>query len=285
MTGVGEGPVAILAGSGALPVQVADALAASGRDHRILALRGFACPDLRRRAHATMDLLDFQGTMSCLRGWSPGAVTLAGGVTRPGAAAVLGAGAVLRNRRQIAELMARGDDSLLRGVVELLEEEGHRVVGAHQLAPDLLAPEGVLGVHAPSEADLKAVGLGLSVLQALSPFDIGQAVVVADERVLAVEGPEGTDRTLRRVATLGSRWPFRRPSPGGVLVKAPKAGQDLRIDMPAVGPRTFAEAAKAGLKGVAVGSGATLVLDREEAVRAADRLGLFLVGVSPPWLP
>jgi DUF1009 family protein len=109
---------------------------------------------------------------------------------------------------------------------------------------------------------------------------MGQGVVVAGERIMAVEGPEGTDRMLARVQGRRRFWSFRRPDAVGVLVKMPKRGQDLRIDLPAIGPRTFVRAAKAGLRGVAVASGVTLILDREETVRTADRLGLFLLGVD-----
>jgi DUF1009 family protein len=278
-----DGPVAIVAGSGGLPLQVADALKGARREYRILAFRGFADPGLRRRADAVVDLLDVQGAIARLGAWRPAAVTLVGGVRRPGAAAVLGAAAALRNRGVIADLMARGDDGLLRGVVSLIEEHGHRVIGAHEIAPGLVADPGVLGRHAPDREAGGAIAVGLSLLDALSPYDIGQGVVVAGSRALAVEGPEGTDRMLRRVRSLSARWPFRAPEGGGVLVKAAKRGQDLRVDMPAIGPRTFEEAARAGLKGVAVGAGSTLLLDREEAIRAADRLGLFLVGVATPW--
>lgn len=277
-----EGPVAVLAGSGRLPVLVAAALARSGRDHRILAVRGFAPPALRAKAHAVTDLLDVRGIIACLRSWSPAAVTLAGGVSRPAPAAVLGAYAAVRNRQEIGNLMARGDDGLLRGVVSLLEDEGHAVVGAHEIAPDLLAGAGVQGRLHPGEDDRRAIATGVRLLQSLSPYDVGQAAVVVGERVLAVEGPEGTDRMLRRVGSLGRRWPLARRRAAGVLVKTAKTGQDLRIDMPAIGPRTFAEAARAGLRGVAVGAGSTLIIDREEAIGTADRLGLFLIGLDLP---
>jgi DUF1009 family protein len=124
--------------------------------------------------------------------------------------------------------------------------------------------------------DEEAIRIGVSLLDALSKFDMGQGAVLEGARVLAVEGPEGTDAMLRRVARL-RRWPFGIRGQGGVLVKTSKQGQDLRVDMPAIGPRTIKEAARAGLAGVAVGEGATLVLDQTEALRQADRLNLFLV--------
>jgi hypothetical protein len=279
-----SGPLAVLAGSGRFPALLAESLRAAGHACRILALRGFADGPLRSRADAVLDVLDVQGVMAQLRAWQPGAVILAGGVARPKPSAVFNAFAMLRNQQEIRDILIRGDDHLLRGVVRIIEEHGHRVIGVHEIAPDLLAPSGVLGAHAPNEEDLRAIEIGKRLLVDISPYDIGQGVVVAGERVIAIEGPEGTDKMLGRVEGFSAIRRFLRKPSEGVLVKLPKNGQDLRVDLPAIGPRTFANAAKAGLRGVAIGTGATLVLDREETIRTADRLGLFLLSI-PPVLP
>jgi DUF1009 family protein len=275
-----SGPIAIVAGSGRFPGLLADTLRRTGRACRILALRGFAEPAVRQTADASADLLDVKRVLACLREWRPSAVTLAGAVHRPKPSAVLGALSILRNRRELRELLGRGDDQLLRGVIGLLEEDGHRVVGVHDLAPELLARPGVHGAHRPLDDDLRAIAIGQRLLADISAYDIGQGVVVADERVIAIEGPEGTDRMLKRVQGFRRSWGFGRPPRSGVLVKTAKRGQDLRVDLPAIGPRTFVRAANAGLRGVAVGSGATLILDDKETVRTADRLGLFLIGLE-----
>jgi UDP-2,3-diacylglucosamine hydrolase len=280
-----DGPVAILAGSGRLPLQLVQHLERSGRDHRILAFRGFVEPEIRRRAHATVALLDLRRIMATLERWRPSVVTLVGAVSRPGVAALLGAYSLFANRNEVRDVIARGDDQMLRGAVGLLEERGYRVVGAHELAPELVVARGLAGQIPPSPQDRSAVELGLALLESLSAFDIGQAAVLAGRRVLAIEGPEGTDRMLRRVRRLrGAR--FARPArkEGGVLVKAAKRGQDLRVDMPTIGPRTVVEAAKAGLSGVAVGAGSSLLLDQTDALRTADELGLFLASVDLPWM-
>jgi DUF1009 family protein len=280
-----QGRVAILAGSGQLPVQLVNHLESSGRDHRVLAFRGFAATELQRRAHARVDLLDLQNIVKSLEDWQPDVVTLVGAVSRPGFSALLGAYSLLRNRHEVKEVIARGDDQVLRGAVMLLEERGHRVVGAHELAPGLVATACLRGRVVPSGDDLEAVEVGLELLGALSAFDVGQAAAVAGRRVLAVEGPEGTDRMLRRVGRLRQSWlGLRRRREGGVVVKAAKRGQDLRVDMPAIGPRTVEEAARAGLSGLAVGAGSTLVLDRDDTIATADRLGLFLTSVELPWM-
>jgi DUF1009 family protein len=276
--------VAILAGSGKLPLQLVEHLEARGQDHRILAFRGFVDSEIRRRAHATVDLLDLKTIMASLEAWQPSAVTLVGAVRRPGFSALLGAYSLLRNRQEVKDVIARGDDQVLRGAVGLLEDHGHRVVGAHELVPELLVPQGLRNGLTPNDNDRLAIGVGLDVLGSLSAFDIGQAAVVASRRVLAIEGPEGTDRMLRRVRHMRRSWFGGCRREGGVLVKAAKKGQDLRVDMPAVGPRTVKEAARAGLSGIAVGAGSTLLLDQEESLRTADRLGLFMISIDLPWM-
>lgn len=280
-----KGPIAILAGAGQLPIQLLSHLERTGQDVRILAFRGFAEGELQRRAHATVDLLDLKTIMSTLEGWRPQAVSLVGAVRRPGFSALLSAYSLLRNRHEVREVIARGDDQVLRGAVMLLEERGHRVVGAHELAPDLVAPRTLTGARQPGDDDHGAIAFGLELLVSLSDFDIGQGAVVDRRHVLAIEGPEGTDRMIRRVRSLRQSWfGLRRREEGGVLIKAAKRGQDLRVDMPTIGPRTVAEAAKAGLSGVAVGAGSTFVLEQEETLRTADRLGLFLIAVDLPWM-
>lgn len=276
----GSGPVVIIAGSGDLPLRLADRLVGAGRECRILALRGFASRALRARADAAVGLLDARGALACLERWNPACVTLAGGLRRPDLGAVLDAYSAFRSRDELSRLLARGDDNLLRGALGLLEERGFQLAGIPDLAPELLAPAGPLGARAPGDAAASSIPLGLSLLATLSPFDIGQSVVVSGRRVLAVEGPEGTDRMIARVRRLDGGL-LSRPVGGGVLVKAPKAGQDLRIDLPAIGPRTVANAAKAGLSGIAIASGLTIVVDQAETVRAADRLGLFVYGCGP----
>ncbi|HZA91224.1 MAG TPA: UDP-2,3-diacylglucosamine diphosphatase LpxI [Gemmatimonadales bacterium] len=280
-----KGPIAILAGAGQLPIQLLSHLERTGQDVRILAFRGFAEGELQRRAHATVDLLDLKTIMSTLEGWRPQAVSLVGAVRRPGFSALLSAYSLLRNRHEVREVIARGDDQVLRGAVMLLEERGHRVVGAHELAPDLVASRTLSGARQPGDDDQQAIAFGLELLVSLSDFDIGQGAVVDRRHVLAIEGPEGTDRMIRRVRGLRQSWfGLRRREEGGVLIKAAKRGQDLRVDMPTIGPRTVTEASKAGLAGIAIGAGSTFVLEQEETLRTADRLCLFLIAVDLPWM-
>jgi DUF1009 family protein len=277
-----EGTLVLIAGAGRLPELVAESLNRTHRPFRLIALRGFTDRSLRARADATVDLLDLAAILKLLRRWGPAVMVPAGGVSRPSPAALLNAGAALRNRETLRAIAGGGDDRLLRAALALVEEEGHRVLGVHEAAPDLLCPEGRLGRLGPDTDADASIRTGRGVLDALSPYDFGQAVAVSGERVIAVEGPEGTDRMLARARALG-RKPFGRGRalPATVLVKAPKLGQDLRIDLPAIGPRTVRNAAAAGCVGLALEAGGTLVIDRVATAAEADRLGLFLIGYRP----
>jgi DUF1009 family protein len=267
----------IVAGGGALPGQVAAACQASGRPFFVLAIEGYADPALVvDRPHAWVRLGAAGGLgIDLLKEAGVEDVVLVGGVRRPSLAA-------LRPDRRTALFLARigraafGDDGLLGAVVRTLEDEGFRVVGPDAILREILAVEGVYGAVAPDAAAWADIERGLAVARAIGALDIGQAAVVQQGLVLGVEAIEGTDALVARTAAL------RREGPGGVLVKVKKPGQETRVDLPVIGTQTVANAAAAGLRGIAVEAGAALVVDRAAVVAAADRAGLFVVGVKGP---
>ena len=181
---------------------------------------------------------------------------------------------------QVLAAFRGGDDHLLSGIGRILERDCFRMVGIKDIAPDLLMPAGCLTRKTPDQNATADIARGLEVLRALSPFDVGQAVVVIDAHVVGVEGIEGTDALLARIAQLRAAGRIRAKAPRGVLVKAPKHGQDLRYDLPTLGPRTIANAAAAGLAGLAVVAGNTLVAEPQALVGEADTSNLFVVGLS-----
>ena len=183
----------------------------------------------------------------------------------------------LRLLPRILGIYRGGDDHLLSGVARIFEEHGFRLIGAHEIAPEILMPEGPLGGELPSERDNADIGKGLALLEAISPFDIGQAAVVAGGHVLAVEAAEGTDRMLARIHEL--RKDGQMAGDRGVLVKAAKHGQDRRVDLPSIGPQTVAGAAHAGLAGIAVVAGSTIVAEPHQIAKLADRERLFVLGL------
>ena len=142
-------------------------------------------------------------------------------------------------------------------------------------------PKGALGRHAPNERHRADIVRGIAALNAIAAFDVGQAAVVADNHVLAIEGIEGTDLLLERVAAMRRLGRIRTPEGIGVIVKAPKSGQDLRFDLPTIGPKMIEGAAAAGLAGIAVVAGGSIVAEPERLVELADRCKLFVAGVRP----
>lgn len=169
--------------------------------------------------------------------------------------------------------LTSGDDGALRAVMGLFEAQGIAIRAAHEIAPALLAPAGVIGAKVPDcrmGANLSAASAALSEM---AKADLGQAVIVRDGSVFACEDERGTDALLSDMAASGAM--------DAVLVKAPKPGQDLRADLPTIGPETVKAAQQAGLAGIVVAAGATLVLDRDAVIAACDAAGLFLYGADP----
>jgi len=181
----------------------------------------------------------------------------------------------LRAMPSVLKAFRGGDDHLLSSVGRILEKDGFRMVGIKDVAPDLLMPQGRLTRAIPN-ADANAdIARGREVLRALSLFDIGQAAIVIDGHVLGVEDIEGTDGLLARVARLRAEGRIRAKPARGVLVKAPKSGQDLRFDLPTLGPRTIEGAAAAQLAGIAIVAGNTIVAEPQAMIEAADKAGLL----------
>jgi DUF1009 family protein len=162
----------------------------------------------------------------------------------------------------------------------LFEDHGFRILGAHEVAPEILVPEGPIGTLGPSERDRADIARALALLHAMGPYDVGQAAVVALNHVLAVEAAEGTDGMLARIAELRAKGRIPTPVGAGVLVKAPKPGQEQRVDLPTIGPRTVTEAAAAGLAGIAIVAGQTIIAEPEAVARAADEAKIFVVGIG-----
>jgi UDP-2,3-diacylglucosamine hydrolase len=263
----------IVAGSGDLPRRILDAAVAAGRPVFVVALEGFAEPALVADApHGWIRLGAVAQGLQMLRDHGVTDVILAGAVRRP---SLLSLRPDWRTAKFLAKvgMRALGDNGLLGAIVKEFEEEGFTVVGADTVLASALAPEGTLGRVAPDELAQEDIARGLAAARALGALDIGQAAIVQQGVVLGVEAAEGTERLIARCKALALE------GPGGVLVKLAKPGQERRADLPTVGPKTVEQAAAAGLRGIAVAAGATLILDRARTIAAADERGLFVVGV------
>lgn len=275
-----EGPLALICGGGSLPLAIADLVAARGRDVVLFPLYGAANPQASARyPHHWVHVGQFGRFTRLARAAGCRDVVFIGSLVRPALWQLRFDWTTLKVLPRVMAAYRGGDDHLLSGVARLFEHQGFRLLGAHDVAPEILVPDGVLGRVQPSARARDDIKLGFDYLRAAGPFDVGQAVVVADKHVLAVEAAEGTDAMLTRVAQLRASGRIRASAGSGVLVKAPKPAQDRRFDLPSIGPKTVEGAVRAGLAGVAVAAGETVVAEPEALVAAADRADIFVVGV------
>jgi DUF1009 family protein len=274
-----DAPLALICGGGSLPLAVTDYAAARGRSVLLFPLHGAANPaDYVGRPHHWLYLGQSGKFARIARAAGCRDLVFIGSLVRPALWQIRPDLKTLMIMPRIAAAFRGGDDHLLSSIGRLVEREGFRLLGAHEVAPEILMPEAALGRVQPSERDCFDIASGLDYLRAAGPYDVGQAVVVAGKHVLAVEAAEGTDAMLARVADMRASGRVRTPPGSGVLVKAPKRGQDKRFDLPSIGPQTVEGVARAGLAGIAVVAGSTIIAEPVALTAAADRANIFVIG-------
>jgi DUF1009 family protein len=272
--------VGIVAGSGVLPFSVAELLRARGIAPFLFAIRGF-CDPVRvvQFPHHWIALGQVGRLTRLMRSEGCGDIVFIGGLVRPALSEVRLDWGTLRAIPAIAAALRGGDDHLLTGVSRIFERHGLRVVGIKDVAPELLMPEGSITRRVPDAEAIADIAKGRELMRVISPFDVGQAVVVIDGHVVCVEDIEGTDGLLARVARLRAEKRIRAKPGRGVLVKTPKAQQDLRFDLPTLGPKTIDGIIAAGLAGIGIVAGHTLVAEADVMTAKADQAGLFVTGL------
>ncbi|MFY0619494.1 LpxI family protein [Shimia sp.] len=201
-------------------------------------------------------------------------VVMAGGLGRPALDPTEFDAGMMAIAPRLLPALKGGDDAVLRLIIAIFEEQGFEVVGAHEIMPELCAEEGLIAGPTPSEEALSDASRAADILLALAPVDVGQGAVVAAGLCLGIETLQGTDALLGFV----SQTPDKLRRAKGVFLKAPKRGQDLRVDMPAVGPDTVLSAAKAGVEGIVVAAGRVVIVERSQTLAALEDTGLFLLG-------
>lgn len=276
--------VAILAGGGKLPLMIAESVRRRGGTPHIVAIEGEADATVEAYPHTWVNYGQAARMMRALKGDTPGGpentMVIAGAVTRPDLARIRPDRGLWRLLPQVLKFItAGGDDALLTRIIKLYEAQGLHVSGVHEVAPELLMPAGPLATRTLDDASRADAAKGAALLEALGDLDVGQGVVVAGGKVIAIEGVEGTDRMLARAASLREHETTRT----GVFVKRPKPKQERRVDLPSIGPRTIEGAKAAKLTAISVAAGETLVLDRDEATVAAEAAGIAVV--AEPTVP
>ena len=282
MAAAGTGPLGLIAGGGDLPPAVARSVRAAGREVFVVAMTGSVTdPWVREFPHAFISPGEPGRTIRAFEQAGAREVLLVGRVDRPKFSELkLDAKGMLLLPRAIAAAR-KGDDALLRFIVGICEDAGLVAVSVAQAAPGLVTGEGPLGRVAPDQTARADIESGFRIVHALGALDVGQAVAVCEGLALAVEAAEGTDTMIARIGTLRESLRGTASHRRGVLVKALKPTQDAKTDMPVVGVQTVRGAHAVHLAGIALEAGASLIVDKAAVAAEADRLGLFVVGVTP----
>ena len=271
----------IVAGRGPLPVALAESALAAGRDVFIVAIDDDVSKDIERFPHAHVRIGAHGEFLRLLKENRCEDIVLIGGINRPDMSKIGLDFAGIKLLPRLMRWLAQGDDGLLRGIAEYLEKDhGLRVIGAHEVAESLLAPEAVITKVEPDPRHDLDIDTAIRAAHEVGARDVGQGAVACRGVVLAIEDIAGTDAMLLRVAGMD---PAMRGRPGaleGVLVKLTKPGQERRVDMPTISVKTVENAAAAGLAGIAVEAGGALIVDGEAVARAANAHGLFVVGLG-----
>ena len=266
----------IIAGGGSLPRRLIHYCQETKRNFFVVAIEGTAAPDLVDDTipHLWIRIGQAGTGFKRLAEEKIEEVVMIGTIHRPSFKDLV---PDMRTAAFFAKIGAKalGDDGILRALIKEIEADKMRVIGIQEVMGDLLAKSGVLGRKKPSKTDWEDIKRGISVAFELGRLDVGQSVIVQEGLVLGVEGIEGTDELIKRCGG------YKRKGSGGVLVKLRKPQQDMRIDLPTVGIRTLENAKQSGLNGLAIHAGNTLIVDEEDFIRQADKLGLFVIGITP----
>jgi DUF1009 family protein len=266
--------IGILAGGGMMPVEIVASCRARGIEVYVAGLLPWADEAMYQDVSHVMARLGEVGKM--MKFFKEHGVTelvLAGGIKRPALKELIPDFEAVKILAKVA-LSKKTDDGLFRAVIGEIEARGFHILGIEEIVPEMLFQEGVYGRVKPSSDDMDDIRRGIEIVRALGAVDVGQAVVIQEGIVLAVEAVEGTDAMLSRAASL------KKPGKAPVMVKILKPGQDTRVDLPAIGIQTVEQLSKYGIGGIAVEAGGILVIERQAVIAAADAAKIFIIGMD-----
>ena len=274
-------PLVIVAAGGSLPFEVADAATKAGRRILVVALEGDVDPRLSQFPMQRVKWGQVGRIESLIAEIGARELVFIGAVDkRPDFSSIGVDLGTLKLMPFILRSLVGGDDTVLSNLVSFFEQRGVRVVGAHEVAPSLVAVAGQVAGPRINSAAMAEVRVAMEAARSIGALDIGQAAVALGSRVVALEAAEGTDAMIERVAGLKQSGRVKWSGRAGVLAKRSKPQQDLRMDMPAIGPRTVAAVARAGLAGIVIEAGRVLIADRAATVAEAERTGTFIFAMG-----
>jgi DUF1009 family protein len=273
--------LAIIAGGGDLPRRVAEQARRAGRNPFVVGLKGFVDQTLLAEfGGPELSVGELGRLIQLMKKEGCEEMVFAGWLKRPDFASLKLDMKGVTSLPKILAAAKKGDDALLRSVMDVFAEAGFRIIGADDVLDDLRVGAGPLGAIAPKPEHWPDIKRAAEVAKISGSLEIGQGAVSCAGLILAVEAQDGTDRMLARIPELIAEIRGTPDKRRGVLVKAAKPQQERRIDLPTIGLTTVEGAAKAGLAGIAVEAGAALVVDREQVAAAADAAGIFIVGFT-----
>lgn len=268
--------IGLIAGSGMMPVEIIKYCDQKDIEVFVIGLVPFALEEtFKDLPHVMAKIGEAGRIIKFLKENNVVNVVLAGGIKRPSFKELIPdwEGAKIAAKLAMTKM---GDDSMFRAVINEFEGRGFHIAGIEEVVPEMLFSAGIYGKVKPSAADMDDINRGIVVATALGKVDVGQAVVVQEGMVLAVEAIEGTDKMLERAASV------KKEGKAPIMVKILKPGQDTRVDLPAIGKLTIEQFKKYGIKGIAVQSGGILLIEREAVIQMADEAGIFIIGIDLP---
>ncbi len=264
----------MLAGGGMMPVEIIKYCSKNGIEIFVVGIEPYATEDqLKDVPHIFASIGEAGKMLKAFKNNQVQNVVLAGGIKRPSFKELIPDWGGMKLMAKLA-IKRMSDDSMFRAVMDEIENHGFKVVGIEEVVPEMMFSEGLYGKVKPSSEDMDDIKRGITVAKALGAVDVGQAVVVQEGMVLAVEAIEGTDMMLSRAATV------KKAGKAPVMVKVLKPGQDMRVDLPAIGLKTIEQLKKYGIKGIAVEAGGILLIEREAVIKMADESGIFIIGMN-----
>lgn len=273
--------VAIVAGNGVLPLEVYRELSAAGRNPLLIGISGEYQPEDADPSRAVLTFGQIGSLFSILDEEAIRHVIFAGGVTkRPDFKAMKLDMVTLRELPKLLKIVLGGDNSVLEKIASFLATRDLHVVGVHEVLPELLCGEGNMAGRPSRKVFGRSMELAFGAAKAIGALDAGQAAICEDRRIVALEGAEGTDSMISRVAGLRKSGRLSATPKASVLAKVMKPGQDMRADLPSIGPETVGNLLEAGIHGVVLEAGRSLILEREETLARARKAGIFIVGME-----
>lgn len=273
--------LAIVAGNGLLPKMLAEDAATRGRDYRVITFKRVPLSWTDDHPVIEAEFEKIGSMFKAMKEAGCGSVVFAGGMARPKLNPLRFDTKFARLSTRLLPALKKGDDATLRVIIETFEAEGFNVVAAHEVLDDLTVGPGYLTDARPSDDDAEDIMRAVAIATALGELDVGQAAIVGQGICLGVESIQGTDRMIESIVGGSLRYLPDEHGARGILYKAPKPGQDWRVDLPAIGPTTVEKAIKAGLGGIVIEADAVLVLDRDKVVEMADEAGMFIWSRRP----